>query len=351
MAANRTEKPTPKRREDARKKGQIARRPELSAAVGFLAGLVMLRLLSEHLLSHLTVFISGTMLYAATDAALTPLAVTKLLVDAVARLAVLVLPIIAAVLVAGVASNFAQGGLTFTPNLLKPRGERFNPLANLKQAIGINGTLQFVKGIVVIAAIVAVCYTPVRQALGEAPVLLGAPAPHILLTVGALIYQVGLRAGVVIFIVALLDYAYGWYRHEKSLKMTKQEIRDEYRQQEGDPMVKSQRRRAARAMLQRHIAAEVPKADVIITNPTHFAVALQYDRENYAAPIVVAKGADDMARRIREIASAHDVMIIENPPLARSLYRTVEIGKMIPPELFRAVAEVLAYVFRQRAAG
>jgi flagellar biosynthesis protein FlhB len=104
-------------------------------------------------------------------------------------------------------------------------------------------------------------------------------------------------------------------------------------------------------MLQRHIAAEVPKADVIITNPTHFAVALQYDRENYAAPIVVAKGADDMARRIREIASAHDVMIIENPPLARSLYRTVEIGKMIPPELFRAVAEVLAYVFRQRAAG
>jgi flagellar biosynthesis protein FlhB len=349
MATNRTEKPTPKRREDARKKGQIARRPELPAAVGFLAALVMMRLLSDSIMEHVTVFITGTMQQAGQLTALTPLVASSMLMDALARLAVLSLPIVGAVLLAGIASNFAQGGFTFTPKALKPRGERFNPLANFKRAMGLDGLVQFTKGIVVIAAIVAVCYSPVRQALGESPALVGAPAPHIMKTVGALIYTLGLRAGLVIFIVGLLDYAYGWYKHEKSLKMTKQELRDEYKQQEGDPMVKGQRRRAARAMLQRHIAAEVPKADVVITNPTHFAVALRYDRESHAAPVVVAKGADDIARRIREIAQEHNVAIVENPPLARSLYRTVEIGRMIPPDLFRAVAEVLAYVFRERA--
>lgn len=349
MATNRTEKPTPKRREDARKKGQIARRPELPTAIGFLSALVMMRLLSDTFLEHITVFMTGTMQQAGRLTALTPLVATSMLMDVLVQLAVLSLPIVAAVLLTGMASNFAQGGFTFTPKALQPRGERFNPIANLKRAMGLDGLVQFGKGLVVIAAIVAICYNPIRQALGESPALVGAPAPHIMKTIGALIYQVGLRAGLVVFIVSLLDYAYGWYKHEKSLKMTKQELRDEYKQQEGDPMVKGQRRRAARAMLQRHIVAEVPKADVVITNPTHFAVALRYDREEHAAPIVVAKGADDMARRIREIAQEHQVAIVENPPLARTLYRTVEIGRAIPPDLFRAVAEILAYVFRQRA--
>jgi len=349
MASNRTEKPTPKRREDARKKGQIARRPELAAAIGFLAALLMLRMLSEHILQNITVFMTGTMLKASSDFTLTPLVATDLLMSAFARLAVLSLPIIAAILVATIASNFAQGGLSFTPEALKPKGDRFNPIKNLQNALGMNGAVQFAKGVLVVGVLTAVCYGTMRQAMGESPSLVGAPAPHILMTVGDLLYRLGLRAGMVVLAVAILDYAYGWYRHEKSLKMTKQEIKDEYRQQEGDPMVKGQRRRMARTMLQRHIATEVPKADVVVTNPTHFAVALRYDHEHHAAPIVVAKGADDMAKRIREIARANNVLIVENPPLARSLYRTVEIGRVIPAELFRAVAELLAYVYRQRA--
>jgi flagellar biosynthesis protein FlhB len=349
MASNRTEKPTPKRREDARKKGQIARRPELPAAVGFLAALLMLRMLSQQILQHVTVFMTGTMSHASTYAALTPAAAVQLLMDALSGLAVLSLPIIAAVLVAGVASNVAQGGFLFTPEALKPKGERFNPIANLKRSMGMEGVVQFAKGILVIGVMVAVCYETLKQAMIESPALVGAPAPQIMMTVGDLLYRLGLRAGSVVLVFAVADYGYGWYKHEKSLKMTKQEIKDEYRQQEGDPMVKGQRRRMARAMLQRHIAAEVPKADVVVTNPTHFAVALRYDREKHAAPVVVAKGADDMAKRIREIARANDVPVVENPPLARSLYRTVEVGRAIPAELFRTVAELLAYVYRQRA--
>jgi flagellar biosynthetic protein FlhB len=178
--------------------------------------------------------------------------------------------------------------------------------------------------------------------------LIGAPSATTFAALGSLVYGLGLRAGGVLFLVAACDYLYGWFKHEKSLKMTKQELKDEFRKQEGDPQTKHQRRRIARARSQRRIAAEVPRADLVITNPTHFAVALRYDRDRDAAPTVVAKGADLMAKTIREIAKAHKVPIVENPPLARSLYKSVEMGQMIPAELFRAVAELLAHVYRQR---
>jgi flagellar biosynthesis protein FlhB len=187
----------------------------------------------------------------------------------------------------------------------------------------------------------------VKQAITEMPALVGAPTPEVFRAAGALVYSLGWRAGAVALFAAALDYGYGWFRHEKSLKMTRQEIRDEYRRQEGDPFVKGQRRRAARALLHKHLAA-VKQADLIVTNPTHFAVALRYDREREAAPVVVAKGADFIAARIREVAREHEVTIVENPPLARALYRAVDVGRVIPPEFFRAVAELLAYVYRRR---
>jgi flagellar biosynthesis protein FlhB len=174
------------------------------------------------------------------------------------------------------------------------------------------------------------------------------PAPETLLVSGTLLGQLGWRAGGVLLLLAGLDYGYGWYKHEKSLRMTKQELKDEYRQQEGDPLIKAQRRRAGRALALRQIAQEVPKADVVVTNPTHFAVALKYDRATQTAPVVVAKGADLMAKRIRELARAHNVPVIEDPPLARALYREVDVQGVIPPEFFRAVAELLAFVYRQR---
>ena len=348
MANERTEKPTPKRREDARRKGQIARRPELSAAAGFFAALVMLRVTSDDLLGRASHLFTSTASHVIAAESLTISSVHSMLMEASSDLAALSLPVIAAALAAGLAANFAQGGLTFTPQAFKPRFERFNPAANFKRAFGGNSTIEFLKGIFKLGGLIAVCYGVFARAIADAPTLVGAPAPHTFIAVGTLAYQLGLRAGGVLLLLAAADYGYGWYKHEKSLKMTKQEVKDEFRQQEGDPTVKHLRRRMARALLQRHIATEVPRADVVVTNPTHYAVALRYDREKHAAPMVVAKGADEMAKRIREIAKAHDVAIIENPPLARTLYRTVETGRAIPPDLFRAVAELLAYVYRQR---
>jgi flagellar biosynthetic protein FlhB len=348
MANNRTEKPTPKRREDARRKGQIARRPEFPAAAGFLAALLTLRLTGDHLLARAGNLFTTALTHVGDTEPLTISKTHLLLLDASLNLALLSLPVIAAAMTAGIVINFAQGGLTWTPKALLPRAERFNPVANFKRALGSNGGVEFVKGIFKLGGLAAICYSVFARALAETPALTGAPAAQIFTATGALVYDLGLRAGTVLLLLAALDYGYGWYKHEKSLRMTKQEIRDEFRQQEGDPLVKSQRRRAARALLQRQLMVEVPRADVVITNPTHFAVALRYDREQEAAPMVVAKGADFMAQRIREIARAHEVAIVENPPLARALFRAVKPGRVIPQAFFRAVAEVLAYVYRRR---
>ncbi|MDX6385268.1 MAG: flagellar biosynthesis protein FlhB [Blastocatellia bacterium] len=348
MASDRTEKATPKRREVAREKGQVARRPELAAAASFLAALIMLRVDADQLLHRSAKLFQDANGYIVTREPLTIPALQGMFVTAGANLAMLCLPVIAAAMAAGVAGNFAQGGLTFAPKALMPKAERFNPVANVKRVFGGNSVVELLKSLIKLGGLTIACYGVLVRTIAESPKLIGAPSPRVFLSLGSLIYALGLRAGGVLLLVAVLDYFYGWYKHEKSLRMTKQEMKDEMRKQEGDPMIKNQRRRAARALAQRRIASEVPRADVVVTNPTHFAVALKYDRERDAAPTVVAKGADLMAKRIREIAAEHDVTIVENPPLARSLYATVEVGGTIPAELFRAVAELLAYIYKQR---
>jgi flagellar biosynthetic protein FlhB len=348
MSADRTEKASPKRREDARKKGQIARRPELPAAAGFLASLAILEATGadwvargQHLLAELAMRVSDPQ-------PLTLSSVHGLLLESLGHFSLLVLPVTATLLITSLAGNFAQGGLTLSPEALTPKAERFNPAENWKRVFSPDRIVEFLKQMLVLGGIALACWNVCVQAVQSAASFVGLPAPQALLQSGTLLDKLGWRAGGVLLLLAGLDYGYGWYKHEKSLRMTKQELKDEYRQQEGDPMVKAQRRRAGRALSMRQIAQEVPRADVVVTNPTHFAVALKYDREHDAAPVVVAKGADLMAKRIRELAREHKVPVIENPPLARALYREVDARGVIPPEFFRAVAELLAFVYRQR---
>lgn len=348
MSENRSEKATPKRREDARKKGQVARRPEVAAIASFLAALLMLKVSGGDLLSRSAQMFRETGSLVTNDNQFNIPGVHLMLLHATATLALLSLPIVAAALAAGVASNFAQGGLTFSPQVFIPKGERFNPVANLKRVFGSNGPIELLKGFLKLGGLVLASYGILGSAIKEAPALIGTPSAKTFTSLGSLIYGIGLRAGGVLFLIAMLDYAYGWFKHEKSLKMTKQEVKDEYKKQEGDPLMKGLRRRAARQISQKRVAAEVPKADVIVTNPTHFAIAIRYDREKDAAPRVLAKGVDLMAKRIRELAKSHNIPIVENKPLARALYKNVEMGHMIPADMFRAVAELLAYVYRQR---
>lgn len=348
MAMERTEKATPKKREDARKKGQIARGAELPAALSFLGALVMIKFLAEDIFDRIGFSVRDVAYNIAHFKPLTDTDLHILMFDAAKMLALLSLPVVAIGFVGVVAGNFAQGGFSFAGEALMPKAAKFSPAKNIKRVFGLDSVVNLGKSLVKLIFIAVVAYGVLAPVIEFAPTFLNAPLGTVAVKLGETLYSLALRCGIVLIILAAADYGYAYYKHEKSLRMSKQDIRDEFKQQEGDPMLKGQRRRTARALAQRRSIADVPTASVVITNPTHFAVALRYDRDNDAAPILVAKGADAIAARIREIARDHDIPLIENPPLARAIFKAVEPKQMIPVEFFAAVAEILAYVFRQK---
>jgi flagellar biosynthetic protein FlhB len=260
----------------------------------------------------------------------------------------LTLPVMLAALLISILANLIQGGLVFSTEALKPRVDRLNPATNLKNLFSKRSLVEALKSLIKLAIIGYICYDALSLQARVLPRLSEAGVSQILSVIGQLASSISIRAGLFMVAVAGADYAYQLYEYEQSIKQTKQEVREDYKQTEGDPLIKGQLRRFQREMSRRRQLAAVPEADVVVTNPTHYAVALRYDREQMMAPEVVAKGADYLAQKIREIAIRHDVPLMENPPLARALYKTVEVGQAVPPELYRAVAEVLAYVYRLR---
>lgn len=259
------------------------------------------------------------------------------------------LPVIGVAMVVGVVVNLLQVGVMFTAEPLAPNWARLNPVAGFTRLFSRRAFVESVKTLLKVLLIGWLTFSAVRA---DAAMLLRTSEIDplmVLMLVGQLLYKMAWRVGLAMLVLALLDYGFQRWEYEKSLRMTKEEVKQEMKQTEGDPQVKSRIRARQQAIARRRMMQAVPKADVVVTNPTHYAVALQYDAQKMAAPTVVAKGMNLIALRIREIAQQHGVPIVENPPLAQSLYRTVDIGQQIPPELYQAVAEVLAYVYRLRA--
>ncbi len=348
MSEEKTEKATPKRQEDARKKGQIARGPELPAALSFLGSLLVINYLSRDIFGKVGYYIQNSAIRIGTSKDLSAADLHGMFIEAAMVFAFIALPVAAISFAAVVAGNFAQGGLTLTGAALMPKADKFSPAKNIKRIFGLDAPVNLLKSVLKLGLIVAAAYGILMPVVETAPLLIHAPLPIITAKLGQTLYNLALRCGVILLTLSLAEYGYALYKHGKSLKMSKQEIRDEYKQQEGDPMIKGQRRRRARELTQRRSMANVPTASVIVTNPTHFAVALRYDRNKDAAPLVVAKGADNVAAKIRQMAREYDIPLIENPPLARALFKAVEPNQTIPTEFFGAVAEILAFVFRQR---
>lgn len=258
------------------------------------------------------------------------------------------LPVIGVAMVVGVVVNLLQVGVMFTAEPLSPNWARLNPVAGFTRLFSRRAFVESVKTLLKVLLIGWLTFSAVRA---DAAMLLRTSEIDplmVLMLVGQLLYKMAWRVGLAMLVLALLDYGFQRWEYEKSLRMTKEEVKQELKQTEGDPQVRSRIRARQQAIARRRMMQAVPKADVVVTNPTHYAVALQYDAQKMAAPTVVAKGMNLIALRIREIAQQHGVPIVENPPLAQSLYRTVDIGEQIPPELYQAVAEVLAYVYRLR---
>jgi flagellar biosynthetic protein FlhB len=344
----RTEKATPKRRREARKKGQIARSPSLVAAIVFVGVFFLLSLQIPLMVQSLSSMLHR-MLGQLGPVDLTEESLQKMFLRCAMDIASAVFIVAGTAIVLGVGANAAQGGLVLSGHRLAFRVENLNPGPGFKKLLPGTAGIELLKMLLTIAAVAYAAYSVYSQTLIGLPQLVLMAPTDISLRIGRMVYQFAMKSGSFLLIIGVADYLWNRRKFEKSIRMTKQEIKDEARNAEGNPEVRSKIRRKQRELALRSMMADVPKADVIITNPTHYAVALSYKPERMAAPTVVAKGKGYVALRIREIAAEKKVPLVENKPLARGLYKAVDVGQQIPAELFKAVAEVLAHVYRLKS--
>lgn len=247
--------------------------------------------------------------------------------------------------------NILQVGWKVTAKPLKPKPDKFNPINGMKRIVSKDSIFELVKSIIKIALIIYVAYTAIRGDAEKIFVLYDMPLNQALVFCGSVIINAGFKISVVYLVVGIADFIYQKFRFKEDMKMTKQEVKDEYKNTEGNPEIKGRQRQRMREASRQRMMQDVPKADVVITNPTHLAVAIKYDAEKAKAPVVLAKGEDYLAQKIREKAKENGIEIVENKPLARMLYANVEIGEEIPPELYQAVAEILAMVYNMKNKG
>jgi flagellar biosynthesis protein FlhB len=345
FAGEKTEEATPKRKEDARKKGQVGKSVEIPAAVVLLVSFIALKLYLPYMLDELQKFTKTTLLESG-NMELTLSSVNAMTLAVILLGAKLVLPIMAAALVSSVAINYIQVGFMFTTEPIMPKFEKLNPIEGFKRIFSLRSVVELVKSLLKITVIGYVTFSEIKAEFYRFPKLINMDVYTAITFIGNVAFTIILKAAVVLLIIAVLDFIYQRYEFNKSLKMSKQEIKEEYKQIEGDPHIKGKIKERQRAMAQRRMLQDVPKADVVITNPTHYAIAIKYDGKSMAAPVLVAKGLDQIALKIKAIAQENKVVTVENRPLAQALYKSVEIGHPIPPDLFQAVAEVLAFVYR-----
>jgi len=347
-AGDRTEQPTPRRRQEAREEGQIARSVELSAAVALLAGVLLCRFLGPMMLRHM-LDLTRALGHPAPVRADELLVWVRLVGWTAARLT---LPFLVLLLVLTIAGTVIQSGLVVTWKKLGIKPERLNPVEGFKRLWSAESFVKLLLGIFKVGLLAAVAGYTIRDRL-ELILSGGAAPPGGVYALGAqVIFDLALRMALIVLLLGLADYAWQRWRLERQLRMTKQEVRDELKRMEGDPLIKQRRRQIQQRLAMQRIRREVPRADVVVTNPTEYAVALRYDERTMSAPRVVAKGRDLLAQRIRQLAQQYGVPVVQRPALARALYAAVEVGREIPPAFYRAVAEVLAYVYQlSRSAG
>ena len=342
---DKTEAPTPRRLEEARERGQVARSTDLTAALGLLAGTTALYLAGGQLSASLTEM-TRQMLCVGDVGPTTAETVMGDFVAVVKHFALVLAPVLGGIMAVGIAANVAQGGFVFSTQPLVPSLDKINPVTGFGRIFSKRALARLIGNMIKLTAIVWVSYAAIRSDYGRIVALSGMSLGRIVTGGTEIVLSLCFKLAAVLIVIALLDYLYQRWQYLQDLKMTKQELREELKRMEGDPLIKEHRRHIARQMAMRRLSAEVPKADAVITNPTHFAVAIRYDVKKMVAPQVVAKGQDLMAKRIREIALEHGVAIVEKPALARALYKTVDVGREVPVELYKAVAEVLAFVYR-----
>ena len=339
-----TERATPKKKEEAREKGQIAQSREIPSVMVLLSALSVFYFAGGWMFNQLGHVMQGVFSQLA-QRSFGVEAAHDLLWHIFQKLLILLAPLLIVVLTAGVISNVAQTGFLLTGETLTPKLSKLNPLNGIKRLFSLRSSVEILKAILKMIIVGGISYATIAAEMDQISALVVLDAASIIAFMGRVALKLGFYTCLVLMVLAGIDFLFQHWQHERDLRMTKQEVKDEFRQKEGDPMVRSRIRAVQREMAMRRMMESVPDATVVITNPTHLAVALKFDR-SLPAPKVVAKGAGVIAENIKALAREHDVPIIEQKPLARALYKNVEIDQYIPAELYHAVAEMLAYVYR-----
>jgi len=341
-----TEDATPKRLQQARESGNVPRSQDLSGALILLGATLLLYVTLMPTLGKfkllLEKFLDGSAVMSTSD----PTAVMAAIKVAAGTAASILLPILLVMWLVAYMANFWQIGWLLAPNSIKPTLSKINPISGLKKLFGTSAVVKAGLDVLKVIIVMIVAVATIRQNLDKIMVMPYLTSLQCLHQAGWMMFDLALRLIAILILLGLIDFAYQKWKHKKDMKMTKQQVKDEMKQAEGDPKVKKRRMRMQQQIAMQRIAAAVPKADVIVTNPEHYSVAIRYHADEMHAPKVIAKGADILALRIRQIALMRGIPILERPPLARALYRQVAVGQEIPPEFYKTVAEVLAFVYR-----
>ena len=348
-----TEDATSKKLKDAREDGKVAKSKELTSGVDLIILFVVLKifvgtLYTQFLEAFHEFYEKFNDILNECAGGMSIKVSSVLLNEAVLMIIKIVLPVFIIGFAASFISNVIQVRWKPTAKPMKPKFDKMNPMSGFKRIFSKDSVFELIKSIAKIVLILFIAYDSVKDHAQELFVLYDLPLRQAISLIGEIVIDTGLKISIFYFILGLVDYIYQYRKFKEDMKMTKQEVKDEFKNSEGNPEIKGRQKQKMREVSHRRMMADIPKADVIITNPTHYAVALQYDSDVASAPIVLAKGEDYLALKIKEMAKEHRIEIVENKPLARMLYANVEIGGEVPPELYQAVAEVLAIVYNKK---
>ncbi len=342
-----TEEATPKKLEDARKEGQVAKSMELVTAFGLITLFALLKVFVTYLVNG---FVENfNLIYGSISTYSKEIFTRNYAVmyinEAMKRVLLIALPLLVGAVVVTIAINAFQVKWQPTGKPLQPKLSKLDPIKGFKRMFSLDKLVELLKALIKIAVVGFLAYDTFRDQVGVVSIVYGLDLFTAIILVGDIVINFGLKVSLVFLIIGVADYIYQKFKFAKEMRMTKQEIKDEFKQTEGDPKIKGQIRQKMREASQRRMMQKLPEADVVITNPTHLACAIKYDKEVSDAPVLIAKGADYLAQKIKEVARENFIPIVENKPLARMLYHNVEIDEEIPEELYQMTAEVLAYVY------
>lgn len=346
-----TEEPTGKKLSDARKEGQVAKSKEIANAFGMLALFLILKVYvgtigSRFIESFHVVYGQIPDLVKMYNGNIPIDFMHVLIRSMMMRLLTIIAPVLLIGVMVAVICDIVQVKWQPTTKPLRPKFSKLSPVKGFGRIFSPNSLMELLKSVLKLLVIGYVVYSYLKDRIGQIFILYDITLNQAIGLIGEIAIDLGIRIAMVYMVIAFLDYWYQKWKFHEDMKMTKQEVKDEYKNQEGDPQVKAKQKQRMREASMRRMMSQLPEADVVITNPTHYAVAIKYDPEKYDAPYVIAKGEDYLAQKIKDVAKEHEIEIVENKPLARMLYANVEVGALIPPELYQAVAEVLAFVYR-----